>query len=205
MNSLLVDDNIIDLNDQLEIKTLLVNNWFPWYISESVNKTCSQEELDHFSKFIPCISENLQFVHSFIANGKNNSDYTENVIKPLYKFCEKHKISLKKIHRIKANFCPQIVENRDIYFHCPHVDSSQNHFVLIYYVNNSDGDTYIFNEILKDENDTFFDCNKISLKQTVKPLQGRFLFFQGNQFHAGSHPKTSNMRIVINYNFEIEP
>jgi hypothetical protein len=61
--------------------------------------------------------------------------------------------------------------------------------VVIYYVNDSDGDTFVFD-----------DDGKIIKR--VSPKKGRFFMFDGRLKHAGSHPYDNTMRVVINFNVE---
>ena len=60
------------------------------------------------------------------------------------------------------------------------------HWVCLYYVNDSDGDTVFYNDNLKE------------IKR-VSPKKGRIVFFDGSIKHTGSTPKT--LRANINFNF----
>ena len=76
-----------------------------------------------------------------------------------------------------------------------HVDiPTQKHFVCLYYVNDSDGDTLIFS---KKRNGN--DYGEVT--QRVAPKKGRVIIFNGNIFHCGTLPK-ENVRIVINFNLD---
>lgn len=70
-----------------------------------------------------------------------------------------------------------------------HVDSNRPHIVLLYYIKDSDGDTFLFS---KDKED-----NKIS--QRVTPKKNRAVIFDGSLYHASSRPQ-SDIRCVINFN-----
>jgi hypothetical protein len=79
----------------------------------------------------------------------------------------------------------QYQDNNEKNFNIPHKDLDTEHYVFLYYVNDSDGDTIIFD-----------DNNKIIDK--IKPKKGRILLFDGNLLHSSSHPILSKKRIVIN-------
>jgi hypothetical protein len=64
--------------------------------------------------------------------------------------------------------------------------------VILYYVNDSDGDTYFFGK----EKDS-------ELVQKITPKKNRAVIFDGSTWHASSLP-SKNHRIVINFNLEIE-
>ena len=69
--------------------------------------------------------------------------------------------------------------------YAPHTDRPEEHLGLIYYVNDSDGDTI------------FFAGDKEL--QRVSPKKGRIVIFDGNTLHAGGFP-TDNPRCIVNYN-----
>ena len=81
----------------------------------------------------------------------------------------------------------------------PHVDMVAPHFVMLYYVCDSDGDTIIYNEKTK-----FDDCApdpkmNYTIKKKVSPKQGRVVLFDGRHFHAAEQPN-HNLRCIVNYN-----
>ena len=76
------------------------------------------------------------------------------------------------------NFGPQNV----------HRDVGMPHWVCLYYVNDSDGDTI------------FYDKNNKEINR-VSPKKGRIAFFDGSIDHCGSKPQ-NNTRIVINTVFQ---
>ena len=69
----------------------------------------------------------------------------------------------------------------------PHVDMQEPHNVVLYYVNDSDGDTF------------FFDENK-NIMERMTPKKGTAIMFDGKTFHASSNP-SSKPRITLNLNF----
>ena len=70
----------------------------------------------------------------------------------------------------------------------PHMDFKSPHWVCLYYVNDSDGDTVFFKNDMKTE-----------IKR-VSPKKGRIAFFDGSILHAGT-PSETNSRAVVNFNF----
>ena len=74
-------------------------------------------------------------------------------------------------------------------FNNPHVDSFIKHKVCIVYLNDSDGDTFIFD-------------NFKNIIKRVTPKKGRVLIMNGNLIHTSSHPIKSKFRIVLNINFQ---
>lgn len=66
----------------------------------------------------------------------------------------------------------------------PHKDADENHFTILYYVNDSDGDTVFFD-----------DDGKIF--KSVKPKKGRMVIFDSDISHTSSSP-TDGRRCVLN-------
>ena len=69
----------------------------------------------------------------------------------------------------------------------PHRDSTFPHWVCLYYVNDSEGDTIFFN-------------NKNKEIKRVSPKKGRIAFFDGGILHCPT-PSNTQSRAVINMNF----
>jgi hypothetical protein len=79
-----------------------------------------------------------------------------------------------------------------VVMHNKHVDLDWQHLVCLYYVNDSDGDTYFYGY---NENDP--------VSQKVTPVKNRVVIFDGKVYHAGSSPKKSK-RAIINFDlFEV--
>jgi hypothetical protein len=95
--------------------------------------------------------------------------------------------------RVKTNITLPAINGGDL--HNPvHVDygSQEDYLSAIYYINDSDGDTFIFNEKNGHQ-------GELTLKQRVSPKKGRLVVFNGNYLHAGGIP-TRGPRLVMNIN-----
>ena len=79
----------------------------------------------------------------------------------------------------------------------PHYDIDAPHFVMLYYVNDSDGDTLIYNE-KSNYSDQFPDGIEFTLKKKVSPKQGRVVLFNGIHWHTAQQPN-HNLRCIVNY------
>ena len=95
-------------------------------------------------------------------------------------------------------------------FNTPHTDTDQPHVSCIVYVNDSDGDTILFDQM----DDPFGEVNQritdiftqeYSIAERIKPEKNKFVLFDGNRFHASSNPKINQYRIVLNFNFRGMP
>ena len=81
------------------------------------------------------------------------------------------------------------VQNQTNKPHQAHVDRDDFHYTMLYYVNDSDGSTNIF------------DYKGEKVVQKIEPKKGRAVIMNGDTYHASSSPKNHSNRIVLNYNF----
>ena len=121
----------------------------------------------------------------------------------LFVSLDKAKLKLNDLIRVRLGMFPRTL--LDVPYHNPHVDFYEPHLVGLYYVNDSDGDTVVFNET----------SDKVSLEQSVKyanegkftelarisPKKGRMVFFDGRHYHASMHPISHPQRIVVTFDF----
>lgn len=201
-NSIIVDDSLVSLSDQANMYDIVTHDMFSWYLNKPIGYTLPSYISDYFLKICPNISEHIQFSHMIQEYGEMTSTYFELPLKIFRSAMTKHNINASLL-RIKANLCPR-VDNSLINFHqTPHIDSETSHWVMIYYVHDTDGDTFIFDGKAESESD-MYKINSLKILQRVCPKQGRCLIFKGNRLHAGSHPQLNHLRIVLNYNFIIQ-
>lgn len=110
-------------------------------------------------------------------------------------------VQFENILRIKTNFQTRAFEKTPEQYNLPHIDidldipEPNNACVAIYYINDCDGDTVIFNEGIETPID------QLTIKQRISPKEGRLVIIPSRFMHAGSHPINSPYRMVINYNF----
>jgi len=186
-------DDILNINIQNEIETVLTGHWFPWYFNESANTDLLLEKnKDQYTVEYP------QFSHIFMNDQQSNSGFVDLSLYILNEFCQSQSIEIEDIFRIKTNLILKNVNYPNDCYSTPHIDIDRsNYFTLIYYVSDSDGPTYVFNETNHSE--------KYSIKSKIDPKKGTFLYFDGAYYHAGSPPKEHDFRLLINYNFSIKP
>jgi len=121
----------------------------------------------------------------------------------LFIFCEKAKLEFRALLRIRVGLFTQAPSGAQ--HHNPHVDFSQPHHTAVYYVNDSDGDTVIFNETLDDvsveRSAEHANRGRFTIAGTVPPQKGKMCVFDGRHYHASSSPTQAAKRIAITFNF----
>ena len=84
-----------------------------------------------------------------------------------------------------------------------HVDLPPHlpHVACVYYVNDSDGDTIIYEQTI---NDVPGGSQNVQLTEhkRVTPRRGRAVFFDGSRYHCSSQP-TLNYRTIINFDLTV--
>jgi hypothetical protein len=136
-----------------------------------------------------------QMVHNLYSQNKAHSEYFGSVVKPILLFLEdKTGVTYKNIVRAKSNLLFQNPNN--VNYTIPHTDAGSNNYkTLLYYVNDSDGDTIIFNESESSK--------ELTIKERITPKKGRMVLFNGDLLHASSNPIKNDLRCVVNINFTV--
>lgn len=82
-----------------------------------------------------------------------------------------------------------------------HVDRPDEHWVCLYYVNDSDGDTVLFKQTKEDVGsiEGYKNAN-FEVLQRVTPKKGRAIVFNGNRYHSSTAP-TEGVRCILNFDF----
>lgn len=139
--------------------------------------------------------------HPFFAAG-TNSDHESSPIFDigmylLSMFCQKNNLEPYDIGRVKSNLTPMSLSKKSAW---PHIDSRADHFVFLYYVNDSDGDTVLYENTF---NETVYNQEDLIVKQTIKPEAGKAILFNGKFFHGITPPQKTNYRCVVNINLQV--
>jgi hypothetical protein len=193
MTDIIELDNFLPRGYEDEIEKQMTSVEFPWYYTSGVSY--SWEENAKFIANDSKIKDTDGFVNRLIIDNQKLSGYGD-LIRPLIYFIEdRFRIPVNHIIRARAVMIYKNPTFGDFY-NVPHVDDMKEHKTLIYYVNDSDGDTVIFNERYDGE----LNYSKKTVEQQVSPRKGRCVLFDGLRYHTGSVPKYNN-RILINLNF----
>ena len=80
-----------------------------------------------------------------------------------------------------------------------HTNQKTPHLVLLYYVNDADGETLLFDKTIDDIDDDAMYLDEryeFNVVNKIMPKQGRILLFDGRTYHSASSP-TTGMRCII--------
>jgi hypothetical protein len=187
------DNNFLGLDQILSVGQAVTknNNNIIWHASES---TAGINQYLKLKNSNITISEDEQYVHTASFNENRISDIHDFGVDILNAFAKKHGIKVEKVLRIKANILNKTDKQNHI--HPPHVDIAIPHMVLLYYVNDSDGDTIIF-----DQKHSSGYVPTLTVNRKVSPKAGAAILFDGLTYHSSASPEHAEERIVLNINF----
>lgn len=143
----------------------------------------------------PSFGFNMLFKHPM---GGVMSELYEAVCVPIVnEIINQTKIEIKDIHAARA-FLQVPLENK---FVKPnngiHLDIAEPHYACVYYMNDSDGDTILYDQTIYDT--PYGSQNvKVTEYKRVTPKKGRVVIFDGARYHCSTQPR-NNYRCIINF------
>jgi hypothetical protein len=177
-------------------QTMYANPGFHWYLHlNSIKKEDSKGQQ---------YNNNTQLVHAAVMNNNDLSPFAGEGRNILNTFAEKHGIVVDSILRIKANLIFKKYDD-DLSVNTPHIDMNPKLvpnetggklMVLLYYVNDSDGDTIFYEETFESS-----AVSEFTEAGFVTPKAGKAILFDADQYHSSSSPTDSKIRCVVNINF----
>jgi hypothetical protein len=187
------DSNFLDINTIKNIEEIVNENNqdLQWIGIESTNNVKDIPALQD-KKIL--IEDGPQMVHSASLHDDVFSFIYDIGSEILNTFAKKNGINVKKILRVKANTVYKKEEANTI--HPPHIDMHIPHFVFLYYINDSDGETVIFDQKYSSK-----ELPELTVKDKITPKAGTAIVFNGLNYHSSSAPTINNKRSVININF----
>jgi hypothetical protein len=140
------------------------------------------------------------FRHFIYQDGKITSLLYESHLFNLKSLIEKKfNVEVDSFEGIAVNFSTPTGFKTNKYG-VPHYDRKElNSKILIYYINDSDGDTVIFDEFCNGE----INSEKKTISQRITPKKSRAIMFDSNRYHSASWP-SENTRRIVNINFRVK-
>jgi hypothetical protein len=214
-------ENLIPEDYNNKIKRTLLSNSFYWYYQHpSSNGSVDRRELSSYdtgslppeindlddarkAQYLNFINQTPPyFNHLLFSNDNVESEHIEFVMKIMKTFQNTQDIICSRLVKAEGILLTKDTSLIEDNYSTPRPDSTnslqENIYTLIYYVNNSDGGTYIFNEIYNHDNPS----PELTIKHQQTPQEGCAILFEGDRFYADAAPKTGDNRAVIHITFE---
>jgi len=188
-----VIDDFVSPSYLKELQTLLTSTDFHWHFQSSQSLNYSSEKLEDFgfSQGIVPPWEPNRFLDTGCAF----------FIAPLI-YQIKDNLQADNIMRCRLDMT---VLHKPPYLHPPHIDIGEDHVACIVYINETDGDTVIYDKKLSNMEleqwklDMTLDLPPdVKVKQRILPKPGRVVLFNGRYAHTGHSPSEHQSRILIN-------
>jgi len=181
-------DNIISKKEQEYLKNIFYSNEFPWFYTADVTSSILNKK-----------QRRPAFSHIFMKDGNINSNYYD-IVKKISDNVNK-KIKKKLIPYQVRSFLQLSLDKNLIgnSIDTPHIDMIEPHLVYLYYVNDCDGDTVIYDYISNGTHTLdipFYE--DIKIKKKITPKQGMVVIFDGMTWHTSTQPTRGN-RCIINF------
>jgi hypothetical protein len=179
--------------DQVELE--LGSNRMSWNFSDEIARSASAFKDSHpgFGHMAYLADENEPVV----------SPMSSLLLPILFVFCDKAKIEYRALLRIRVGLFTRTIG--DAKHHNPHVDYGEPHRTAVYYVNDADGDTVIFDQTFDDvsveASARYANENRFTIRRSIAPRKGKMICFDGRHYHASAYPTTASKRIAVTFNF----
>jgi hypothetical protein len=181
MTPIIIDDNFLSPHEIDEIRKTFYSlpAIFTKFTTDLKNQQPPNDKDKYSNRFMYC---------SHLGDNNFTNSLSLDI---LDKFCKKNNVKYSKVLRTRSNTSFLCNEKRSS---VPHVDDWLDHLVLLYYVEDSDGDTILYSNKYSHEDDEMIIEHKIS------PKAGRAVLFDGRTYHSFYYPNMHDTRSVININ-----
>jgi hypothetical protein len=201
MSDIIVVDEFFPKLQQrtLEVKTLDRN--IPWIYDHAPAYGDTKLDYDFIKNDENIISLNFGvFRHAVFRDKKIISPFYDLYLSNLKSVIEKKfKVEVESFERIYLNFSTPTGTKTEKYG-VPHIDErTTNTKIVIYYINDTDGDTVVFDEYYNDR----INSEKKTISQRITPKKSRAVMFDSTRYHSTSWP-SENTRRIININFHVK-
>lgn len=193
-------DNAIPRSLLNKVKTFVESDTFPWFYQSKTAYATDDSSLETLY--------NGSFSHIAIADGRKNSEIAHTLEDSLMYVLDSMGKTVSRLHRARIGLLP-ISPVTSI--NPPHVDVPFNHTVGLLYLNDSDGDTIIYNErynpYMTHDVQSYYQQElngQVTEMHRSTPKENKILIFDGMHYHSSSTPTLTKRRIAVNFVFEAE-
>ena len=168
---------------------------FPWYFTPGRGLSIQQHDwMEDWNFEDSVIHETMVLSHTFCKlNHDWNSEYSDQAIEVAQHIVDRMKKNCE-VQRARSNAFFRQPRLYALEHLTPHKDQDHEHLVAMFYINDSDGDLYLFEH---------GDDGVTRITDSVKPRKNRAVVFPGTMYHAGTAPERSHCRLASNFNFKI--
>lgn len=175
-----------------DLSEFVLSDRFPWFYSSHV----SLPPWEDHGILDPMAKETDGWYHLLYAENEYDSFYMKDFLIFFEELTARFGYTQKDLIRARLGLKQPKADHKDENYNLPHIDYSFPHDTIIYYFNDSDGDTRMFNEHASNNPDS----KTFTVKQRIEPKANRLVLFDGLQYHTASNPIETNRRVILNVN-----
>ena len=184
------DDNFLNEIEILAVETGIWNCEFRYQPETgSAEDGLSGVVGDNFGEFPMFVSG------SNIPNALSQVQDIANFV--VSRFLDKHRFIIKEEIRARSNMTFRSLDTRPSR---PHVDVDKEHYVFLYYVSDSDGDTIVYDQKYTGSE---YDQSDLTIFKKITPKAGSAVIFDGSRYHTNYSNQKNNFRFIINMNLKL--
>lgn len=188
--AMIVLDDFLEISQFKKLQNIILSADFPWFYIPNVSLPPGSQIED------PLAVETMGYLHTVYDFESENKSFLLEGMEPFISAYEKKFQKINKLLRIRiSKKHPRIGFTKDNY-NLPHVDLPIPHTTLIYYLNDSDGDTRVFDQFHIND----IEPKMFTTKARITPKENRLLKLDGLNYHTASNPFDYDRRIVLNIN-----
>ena len=185
MHDIRIIENVFPKDLQDFFEDYVTQNTFAWFYQKDI--ATDNHAFDDKNYF-----PSSGFTHVALDRGYVNSGHFTtgiNLEARVVDLAEAFNVEMENIIRVKLNLTTPVPGYQSNNYCSPHTDFEEPHWVFLYYINDSDGDTIFFN-----------NSTDLEIIKRVTPKKGTAVLFDGKIYHTQSNPITSASRINMNVN-----
>jgi hypothetical protein len=191
-------DNFLPDLDFKELQEKIMHHEFPWFYIDQVSLPPNHNPIvDLLAK------ETDGFNHIMFDRDVKALSFTFEYFTEFFNQLAQFGFTDKQLIRARASMkMPKIGFTEDNY-NLPHVDYYYPHHSLIYYMNDSDGDTRVFDQWFTPvPGQVGIGYDKFTTEARISPKANRLVWIDGLQYHTASNPINSSRRVIVNINLD---
>lgn len=173
-------ENLLGLNQYGWLLNKLDTPGVAWYYAETTANHFDKKEAFHSS-----------FSHLIFKSDTGPvSDLFDCTLPILLNALDKQNKTLKELIRIRMGL---ITRAPNEIIHAPHKDDDKPHNTGLYYLNQSDGDTIVYDQTT--------ESKEYTIKERLTPKMNTWHQFDGAHYHSSSAPTKNEKRITLTFNY----
>ncbi len=185
-------NNVLGSNAFSELQYRILEGNIPWYFGES---TAYKGETNQFD---------FSFSHLIVNDGKPVSPLFDIALMAFMQCLDETDQKIDTLYRMRLGL---ITPTKETIVHSAHIDSDTPHMTGLFYLNNSDGDTILYNNMFETNcgmsSQDYIKTQQLSILEKFTPTENTFVCFDGFRYHSSSTPTLNKKRVVLNVNYSI--